>query len=292
MVPGAGEVPATAAAVVLRRQRGLPLPGSVAGGAAVRPARRARGGLAAGGQRGPGVRAMAAAVAAGPPAEPGGPPGAAGPRRADGRHEFRVLPRGGPAAAVHGGRDRIPRYRAPGRRGSADGAQRRSARAHHGGRGHHHRDPHYRPAAGVHFCLRELRVVHVVYRPGPPDRERRRWEGRHRPAGGGHADRRGHRDAVGARRRAAGLPAPGSAAGRGRRRRVLFGDPLRDRPAGHGAATPGHVLAHAGAAAGVRHHHRRRRATPAPYRPGRRGHHPGSTRCRRPRSAGWSSRCR
>ncbi len=44
-------------------------------------------------------------------------------------------------------------------------------------------------------------------------------------------------------------------------------------------ATPGHVLAHAGAAADVRHHHRRRRTAPAPYRPGRRGHHPGSNRC-------------
>ena len=65
----------------------------------------------------------------------------------------------------------------------------------------------------------------------------------------------------------------------GPRWRVLLGDPLRDRPAGHGAATPGHVLAHAGAAAGVRHHHRCRRAAPAP--PSRTSrHHPGSTRCR------------
>src|SRR6185436_12947661 len=45
---------------------------------------------------------------------------------------------------------------------------------------------------------------------------------------------------------------------------------------------PGHVLPHAGAAAGVRHRHRRDRAPPVAYRPGRRGDHPGSTRRRPP----------
>src|ERR1700751_4185314 len=108
---GAGAARPGPAAGVLRRQRRLPLPGPVAGGAAVRPAGRARGGVAAGGQRGRGVRALAAAVApvptAGPTAGPGRPPHAAGSRGGAGRDEHGVLPGGGPAAAVDGGRDRV-----------------------------------------------------------------------------------------------------------------------------------------------------------------------------------------
>src|SRR5689334_21881282 len=67
------------AAGVLRGQRRVPLPGPVAGGAVVRPARRARGGVAADRQRGRGVRGLAAAVAGLPGAEPGRPPDAARP---------------------------------------------------------------------------------------------------------------------------------------------------------------------------------------------------------------------
>src|SRR6476620_6931727 len=94
---GAGAARPGTAAGVLRRQRRLPLPGPVAGGAAVRPAGRARGGVAPGGQRGRGVRALAAAVATRPAAGPGRPPHAAGPGRGPGRDEYGVLPRGGPA---------------------------------------------------------------------------------------------------------------------------------------------------------------------------------------------------
>src|SRR5690349_24826428 len=270
-----------AAAGVLRRQRRLPLPGSVAGGAAVRPAGRARGGVAAGGQRGRGVRALAAAMATRPASGPGQPPHAAGPGRGAGGDEHGVLPRGGPAAIVYGRRDRVPRYRHPGRCRHTDPAQRPGPHPDHGGRGRHHRGSHHRPAARIRLRLRELRAVHAVHRARPPDRERGRPR-RDRPAGGGHARRGGDRDAVGPGRRAARVRPSGAAAGRGRGRRVLVGDPLRHRPAGHGPAGPRHVLPHAGAAAGVRHRHRRDRAPPAAYRPGRRGDHPGSTRRRPP----------
>src|SRR5438067_5270418 len=269
-----------AAAGVLRRQRRLPLPGPVAGRAAVGPAGRVRGGVAAGGKRGGGVRALAAAVAADPRAEPGRPPHAAGPGRGAGRDEHGVLPGGGPAPAVHGRRDRVPRHRDPGRRRGTNPAQRRGPPPHHGGRGGHHGDPRHRAAARVRLRLRELRAVHAVHRARPPDRQRGR-PGRDRPPGGGHARRGGGRYAVGPGRRAARVRPSGAAAGRGGGRRVLVGDSLRHRPAGHGPAGPGHVLPHAGPAAGVRHRHRRDRAAPAPYRPGRRRDHPGSTR-RRP----------
>jgi hypothetical protein len=205
------------------------------------------------------------------------PPHAGDVRRAARGDEFRVLPRGRPAAAVDRGHDRVPRYRDPGRRGGADSTQRRGARAHHGRRRRRRLYPPYRAAARVRLRVRELRAVHAVRRPRPPDRERGR---RPRPAGRGHDDRGGGGGTVGARRRAAGLRAPGPAAGRGGNRRMLLGDPLRDRSAGHGAAAAGHVLAHAGAAAGVRHHHRRDRAAPDPWRPGYRRHHPGGTRRR------------
>ena len=100
---------------------------------------------------------------------------------------------------------------------------------------------------------------------------------------GAMVDRGGHRDAVGAGRGAARVPAPGLAAGRGRGGRVLLGDPLRDRSAGHGPVAPRDVLADAGPAAGLRHRHRRDRAAPDPDRPGRGGHRPGRAR-RRTRS--------
>ena len=135
-------------------------------------------------------------------------------------------------------------------------------------------------AARVRLRLRELRAVHGVHRARPPDRERGRPR-RDRPARGGHARRGGDRDAVGPGRRAARVRPSGAAAGRGGGRRVLVGDPLRHRPAGHGPAGPRHVLPHAGAAAGVRHRHRRDRAAPAANRPGRGGDHPGRARRRR-----------
>src|SRR5215831_6042705 len=103
----AGSARPGAAAVVLCRQCRLPLSRAVAGGTAVRPAGRARGGVAADSQRGRGLRALAAAVApvpaagpaAGPATGPGQPPHAARPRSGAGRDEHDVLPRGGPAAA-------------------------------------------------------------------------------------------------------------------------------------------------------------------------------------------------
>src|SRR5689334_6503015 len=104
----AGSARPDAAAVVLCRQRPLPLSRAVAGGTAVRPAGRARGGVAADSQRGRGVRALAAAVAAWPAAGPGRPPHAAGSRGGAGRDEHGVLPGSRPAAAVDGGRDRVP----------------------------------------------------------------------------------------------------------------------------------------------------------------------------------------
>src|SRR5439155_5668441 len=121
-----------------------------------------------------GVRALATAVAAGPRAEPGRPPHAAGPRRGAGRDEHGVLPGGGPAPAVHGRRDRVPRHRDPGRRRGTDPAQRRGPPPHHGGRGGHHGDPRHRAAARVRLRLRELRAVHAVHRARPPDRQRGR----------------------------------------------------------------------------------------------------------------------
>ena len=84
-----------------------------------------RGGVAPGGQRGRGVRALAAAMATRLVAGLGQPPHAAGPGRGTGRDEPGVLPCGGPAAAVHGRRDRVPGHRDPGRRRGADPAQRR-----------------------------------------------------------------------------------------------------------------------------------------------------------------------
>ncbi len=81
-------------------------------------------------------------------------------------------------------------------------------------------------------------------------------------------------------RGAARLRAPGVAAGRGRGRRLLLGDPLRDRSAGHGPVAPRDVLVDAGPAAGLRHRYRRDRAAPDPDRPGRGGHRPGRARRR------------
>ena len=265
------------AAGVLCGQRRVPLPGAVAGGAALRPARGARGGVAAAGQRGRGVRGLAAPVAGLPGAEPGRPRPAAGAGPGAGRDEHDVLPRGGPAAAVDRGRDRVSRHGDPGRRRGADPAQRGRPRADHGGRHRRHGDQADRAAARVRLRVRQLRAVHAVRRARPPDRERRGTR-RDRPAGSGHAGRRGGGDAVGPGRRAARVRPPGAAAGRGGRRRVLLGNPLRDRPAGHGPAAARHVLAHAGAAAGVRRRHRRDRAAPVPHRPGRRGDRPGRAR--------------
>ena len=276
-----------AAAVVLHGQRRFPLSGAVAGRAVVRAGRRARGGLATGRQRGDRIRALAPALAPHRPAQHrrAPEPADAGPgARGD---ELGVLPRGGPAAAIDGGRDRIPRHRDPGRGRRADPSQHRSLAPDHGGRSCHHLAPHHRSAARLRLRVRQLRAVHALHHARPPDGERRRPgrrrgrpAGEHRPARGGHGHRGGHRDAMGTGRGAARLLAPGVAAGRGRGGRLLLGDPLRDRSAGHGPVAPRDVLVDAGPAAGLRHRHRRDRAAPDPDRPGRGGHHPGRARRR------------
>jgi len=231
-------------------------------------------------------------MADGPPAEPGRSAHSGGPGCRTRRDELGVLPGGRPAAAVHGGRDRIPRYGAPGCGRDADRPQRRSARANDRGCRHHHRGSHRRTPARVCLRLRQLRAVHAVHRPRPPDRHGWGPGGgaeRCRPARGGHVRRGGRGDAVGPGRRAARLQAPRPVAGRGRSRRVLVGDSLCRGSAGDGAAAPGHVLAHAGAAAGVRHHHRRGRAASGSHRSGRRRHRPGRARRRDPSGEGEES---
>ena len=154
--------------------------------AAVRPARRARGGLAAGSQRQALVFALAAAVAASPPADP---------------EDRRALLGLGVVLAMMNSAfylavDRLPLStvgaiefggRGPDGRGSADGAQCRGARAHYGGRGHHYRNPHHRPGVRAPLRVRELRVVHVVElrQPGRTRLAPRRGCGRADRQGGG-----------------------------------------------------------------------------------------------------------
>ena len=240
-------------------------------------------------QRSRGVRGLAAPLAGGPPAERGWPAHSGGPGRRTRRDELGVLPGGGPAAAVDGGRDRVCRYGAPGCRRDADRPQRRSTRAHDSGRRYRHRDPHQRTPARVCLRLRQLRAVRAVHHPRPPDRHGGCPGGRAercRPARGGHVCRGGRSVAVGPSRRSARLQAPRPVAGRGRSRRVLVGDSLCRGSAGDGTAAPGRVLAHAGAAAGVRHHHRRGRAASGSHRSGRRRHRSGGAGRRDPSGQG------
>src|SRR6266545_3292411 len=105
----AAAAPGPAAAVVFPGQRGVPLPRPGVCSAAVRPPRRARGGVAADRGRGGAVRGVAPPVAA---ARRHGPARARAARPAwgrAGRDERAVLPRGGAAAAGNRGCHRVSR---------------------------------------------------------------------------------------------------------------------------------------------------------------------------------------
>jgi hypothetical protein len=211
---------------LLRRERGVPLPGACVRGAAVRAGGADGRGLAPDRQCGDRVRRVAAAVAV---ARRGRPQDRSTGRRAGRRpgRDERLLLRGDRATAARdGGRDRVP----PGDRARGGGpalrAQRRGARA-RGGRGLR---AHARPAAGrgdrLRLCLRQRGAVRPVHRARPSHLPGFRSD-RHRRPGCCDADRGGG-DHPARRWRGGAAPArPGRGRRRHRRGRDLVGDPVR-----------------------------------------------------------------